>query len=124
MSSIILHLQFRRTTLNDFVTLALNKLFNLAIKLCTSVACFHNQAEGCEVFFDAHTIVCTVLSAIEAELSRSSMVAINVDSFSVHLILVMTLCCLWVVATVKPRGVLKLSGEIASATAFAKTKSS
>jgi hypothetical protein len=84
---------------------------------------FHRYVDW-EAFLEARSITCSVFSAIEAEKSRSSIVAIQVDSFSLHSILVVTFRCLRVVATVRPRGVLKLSGETASATAFATAESS
>jgi hypothetical protein len=73
--------------------------------------------------FDARTAACTIFSAVEAQKSRSSIVAINVDSFSLHFILVTTLCSLQIVLIVKPRGVLTLSGETALAMAFAMVES-
>jgi hypothetical protein len=80
---------------------------------------FHRSAEGSEACFEARAAAWTVFSAIEVEESRSSTVAMKVDSFSRHPMFVMTLRRVRAVATVRPGGVLELSGETASATAFA-----
>ncbi len=64
-------------------------------------------------------IVQTVFSAVEALKSKSSMVAVKVASFPLHLTWVITLLLSLMVLTCSPGGVLKLSGEIALAIAVA-----
>jgi hypothetical protein len=64
-------------------------------------------------------VICNALSATETQKSRSSMVAINVGSFPLHLICVITFLASFVVLIDRPVGVLKLSGETAFAMAAA-----
>ncbi len=66
----------------------------------------------------------SVFSAVDALKSKSSMVAVNVASLPSHWILVTTFVSSLKVLTFKPIGVLKLSGEIALATASAVFSSS
>ena len=61
----------------------------------------------------------SVLSAVDALQSKSSIVAMKVESFPSHSIWVITLLFSLIVLTLSPTGVLKLSGETASAMAFA-----
>ncbi len=64
-------------------------------------------------------IVCIVFSASEAEESKSSIVAKNVGHRFPHTIRVKTVLPSTTVLTDKALGVLRLSGDIASDTAFA-----
>ena len=64
-------------------------------------------------------MVCKVFSAVDAQKSRSSIVAVKVASLPSHSISVITLLLSRTVLTWSPTGVLKLSGETASAMAFA-----
>ena len=61
----------------------------------------------------------SVFSAVEAQKSKSSMVAMNVASFPSAVISVTTWLFFLVVLMVKPLGVLKLSGDTALAMASA-----
>ncbi len=63
--------------------------------------------------------VCIVFSAVEVQKSKSSIVAIKVGSLSLQHIFDKTCLPVQIVLTVKSFGVLKLSGEIASAIALA-----
>lgn len=63
--------------------------------------------------------MCKVFSAVDALSSKSSIVAIKVASLSSNFMSVVTLLLSRWVFTVKPGGVLKLSGETASAIAVA-----
>ncbi len=61
----------------------------------------------------------SIFSAVDALKSKSSMVAVNVASLLSHWIWVTTFLFSLKVLTISPSGVLKLSGEIALATASA-----
>jgi hypothetical protein len=72
---------------------------------------------GC-LYFDCFKTP-KVFSAVEAQKSKSSIVAVKVASLPSHLISVTTLLSALTVLTCKPAGVLKLSGETALAIASA-----
>ena len=64
-------------------------------------------------------MVCKVFSAVDAQKSKSSIVAMKVAILLSHPILVTTLLASLAVLTLSSMGVLKLSGETALATASA-----
>jgi len=74
--------------------------------------------------FQSFFAIWSVFSAVEMQKSKSSIVAINVESFLLHFIFVKTFSFFHVVLMDKPRGVLKLSGETALAMASAISASS
>jgi hypothetical protein len=76
------------------------------------------------LIFQSFFTVRSVFSAVEMQKSKSSIVAVNVESFVLHFIFVKTFFSIHVVLMDKPRGVLKLSGETALAMASAISASS